>query len=65
MILSNNFYTTPDIASQTMTRKDLKEILLKTDGKIISCGRLREINAKHIGAGVYRITLKPLNNNQS
>ncbi len=59
--LSNNFYTCPDYASQTVTRKDLKDILLKTDGKILSQGRMRTLKSKHLGAGVYRITLEARN----
>lgn len=57
-ILPSHFYTIPDIASTTMNKKDLKELLLQTEGKIITCGRLREIQSKHLGAGVYRITLR-------
>jgi len=59
-VLPDNFYTVPDIANTTMTRKDLKELLLTTNGKIISCGRLRTIKSKHIGAGVYFVTLGEL-----
>ena len=56
--LNDNFYRVPDIASQTVTRKELKQMLLDTGGKILTCGRLREIQSKHLGVGVYRITLK-------
>ena len=56
--LPDNFYRIPNIANMTMTKKDLKGILLKTDGYIMACGRIWDIIAKHLGAGVYRVTLK-------
>lgn len=56
--LIDNFYQIPNVASQTMNRKDLKETLLWTGGKILTCGRLRELKSKHLGAGIYLITLK-------
>ena len=56
--LSETFYQAPNIAHQTMNRKDLKELLLDTEGKIITCGRLRTIISKHLGAGIYRVTLE-------
>jgi len=55
--LSEAFYRTPEVARMTMTRKDLRELLLDTGGKILSCGRLRTVISKHIGAGVYEVTL--------
>lgn len=56
--LSTNFYTMPRYANTTMTRKQLKETLLATDGWIIACGYLYDIQSKHIGAGVYKVFLK-------
>ena len=56
--LPNNFYSYPDIADMTITRKDLKELLLNTDGYAIIQGRLKKIKSKHIGAGVYRVTVE-------
>ncbi len=56
--LSGTFYSMPDIANQSMNRKDLEELLIDTGGKILTCGRLRELKSKHIGAGIYRVTLK-------
>lgn len=41
----------------TMTRKDVKELLLETGGNMLACGRLYDIVAKDIGAGVYRVSL--------
>ena len=56
--LHDIFYTMPNVANQTMTRKELKETLLDTGGKILACGRLRNIKSEHLGAGVYRVTLE-------
>ena len=55
--LNDNFYIMPAIASETMSRKDLRELLLDTGGKILTCGRLRTLVSKHLGAGIYRVTL--------
>ena len=55
--LPNVFYNMPTTAHTTMDRKDLKELLLETDGQVICCGRLYDIKAKSLGAGVYRVTL--------
>jgi len=57
--LNGNFYSMPDIANETMSRKDLRELLLDTGGRILTCGWLRTIVSKHLGAGIYRITLRP------
>ncbi len=58
--LSNSFYSLPDLARQTMTRKQVRETLLDTTGKILTCGRLRTLSTKHIGAGIYEVSLKKL-----
>lgn len=55
--LNENFYTNPEIANTVMDSKNLKELLLDSAGKVLTCGRLRDIKSKHIGAGVYRVTL--------
>jgi hypothetical protein len=55
--LNDNFYRIPEIAQATMARKDLKELLLDTGGKVLTCGQFRQIKTKHLGAGVYRVTL--------
>ncbi len=57
-LLPTNFYTMPHLASTTMDKKDLKELLLCSGGQIIACGHMWDIDSKHIGAGVYRVTLK-------
>ena len=58
--LSDSFYRTPNFASDTMSRNDLRELLLDTGGKILSCGRLRTIISEYLGAGIYRISLKEI-----
>ena len=55
--LPNHLYTFTH-ARITLTRKQLKETLLVTDGKVIVAGRLRRIKSKHIGAGVYDVWLE-------
>lgn len=57
-VLPMQFYTMPTTASMVMDRKDLKELLLETGGQIIARGRFWDIKSKHIGAGVYKVTLK-------
>lgn len=52
------FYSMPQHANTTMARKDLKELLLNTDGYAFIQGRMYDIVPKHIGAGVYRVTVK-------
>jgi len=47
----------PTLANMVMEKGDLKELLLNTGGSILANGYLYDIVAKHIGAGVYKITL--------
>lgn len=56
--LPGTFWAIPGSASTTMDRKDLKAVLLKYDGRIMACGYMWDICSKHIGSGVYRVTLK-------
>jgi hypothetical protein len=56
--LPNSFYNNPTIARETMTRKDLKELLLSTGGSVMIHGRLWDIKSKNLGAGVYKVTVK-------
>ena len=41
----------------TVERKELRELLLYTDGTMMARGRLYTIKAKHVGAGVYDVRL--------
>ena len=45
---------------QRMTNKEWKQILLNHEDKIIVRGRLRQLVAKNLGAGVVEIYKKPL-----
>jgi hypothetical protein len=56
--LPDTFYAWPHLASTTMRRKELADLLLATDGWIMSHGRLWDIESKSLGAGVYRVSLK-------
>ena len=56
--LPKTFYTMPELAHMTTDRKELKELLLNTGSDIIACGRLYDIVTKHLGAGVYKVSLK-------
>jgi len=55
--LPDNLYQNPDYAYCTMLNKDLRQILLDTDGKVIACGRLRPILFRRIGLGVHQVWL--------
>lgn len=57
-LLPMNFYTMPKFANMTIDKKDLKELLLNTGSDIIACGSLWDIVTKHLGAGVYKVSLK-------
>lgn len=57
-VLPMNFYTMPQVTNTTMDKKNLKELLLHSEGWIMACGHLWDIKSKHLGAGVYRVTLK-------
>ena len=59
--LPNIFYTMPEFANMTMDRKDLREVLLDTGGSVLARGSLYDITPKHLGAGVYKVTLKRRN----
>lgn len=58
--LSDNFYTIPHLARTTMTTRELRETLSHTDGAILANGSMWDIVSKHLGAGVYRVTLKKM-----
>jgi hypothetical protein len=56
--LTDNFWKIPHIASTTMTRKQLQDTLLFHDGHILANGSFWDIIFKHLGVGVYKVTLK-------
>lgn len=48
----------PGVAFSTAERAVTKRLLLKTDGEMLLSGSLWGIVARHLGAGVYSLTLK-------
>ena len=56
--LRRSFYVSPGQGHTTMTRAELRETLLATGGQVLARGNLWEVAAKHLGAGVYRVTLR-------
>ena len=52
------FYVSPAFARVTMKKKDLNELLLATDGWISANGQMYDIISKHIGAGIYKVTVR-------
>lgn len=48
----------PGIATSTLEKDDLRSLMLETGGNMMCRGRLYDIEAKHLGAGVYRVKLK-------
>lgn len=40
-----------------MNRKEAHEVLMETGGNMLTQGRLYDIVAKDIGAGVYKVSL--------
>lgn len=51
----------PEWGNTTMTTEDFRTILLETGGNVMACGYLWDIVGNHLGAGVYKVTLKPFN----
>lgn len=47
--------------STTLRSTDTTSLLLESGGQILARGRLYNIVSKHLGAGVYRITLELAN----
>lgn len=47
----------PDFGHTTMAKEDCKEMLLKTGGNVIACGRLYDFVVKEIGADVCKVSL--------
>jgi len=56
--LPDDFYAYPNFANMTITRKELRELLLETEGQVVIQGRLKDIKSKHLGVGVYRVTVE-------
>ena len=50
----------PHLANAAVKRIVLQGIMLTTGGSILRQGKLRDIRQEHLGAGIYRVFLKPL-----
>lgn len=48
----------PGLGHTTVRTKIARKVLLKTDGQLMSAGRLWEITSKRVGPGVYRLCTK-------
>jgi len=48
----------PGLAHTTMTREQLRKLLMETGGQLMANGKLWNITSKHIGAGIYRVSSK-------
>jgi hypothetical protein len=53
-----NFLASCPEGTTTMERKEVRAMLMYTGGNMLACGRLYDIIAKDIGAGVYKVSLK-------
>ena len=49
--------SSPWLGSAVVAARDLREILLATEGRVMAEGRLFNIKSRPLGAGVYRIYL--------
>lgn len=58
--LSINFWMVPNSATQTVTAKEMRDIFIQTDGRILAKGYFRDICYKKMCPGVYELFLKPL-----
>ncbi len=56
-----NFLASCPSGHTTMDKNDLHTILMETGGNMLACGRLYDFDCRHIGAGVYKVSLTPSN----
>lgn len=57
-MLPDIFFSAPQNASTTTTKKELQNILLRYgDGGVLSCGKTWNVKFKHLGVGIYRVWL--------
>lgn len=50
-------YTMPGTYISVHTKSELRAILLKTSGFVLARGEGRNVNSRHMGAGIYRVKL--------
>jgi hypothetical protein len=53
-----NFLAACPAGHTTMKHEDLQDLLLSTGGNMLACGRLYDFVTEHLGAGVYRVSLR-------
>ena len=46
------------LAHTTMTREQLRKLLMETGGQLMASGKLWNITSKHLGAGIYKVSTK-------
>ena len=56
--ISNRLCGYPGVRRIMVTKKDLQDTLLATDGQMFYCGTLYKICSKHQNAGIYEVWLK-------
>lgn len=56
-----NFLASMPSGHTTLKRTDAHSLLLESGGNLLAGGRLYDIVAKDIGAGVYKVSLKLAN----
>ena len=49
----------PRVGHGTLTTEDVRSLMLATGGQTFTHGSLYEIKSKHLGAGIYRVSLSP------
>lgn len=54
---SNHWNCGGNSYTQTMTKKELKETLLQTEGFVLKNGAIHDVKSKHLGVGVYSVFL--------
>jgi hypothetical protein len=59
MGLSNGHWSSEQY-KETMTRKQVREMLIERGDQLIFRGRLRKLKIRHIAAGVYEVSKEPL-----
>ena len=58
MRLPDSFYAYKELATWVTDTKTTKQLLIDTGAQCIIDGHIYEINAKHLAAGAYQITVK-------
>ncbi len=54
-----NFLASLPCGNTTLGKKDTQSLLSESGGQLMARGSLYDIKAKHLGAGIYKISLDP------